>query len=135
MPKAAQRQFLVSIEGLPGYWMTKGGGNVSADTSKVYDGGRLRPELIAAPAEPDNVTVSKAYDPGTDSVLLTQLRKEVGRRTATITVQQTDRDLVPVGLPTVYPSALLVTLTEPEFDASSGDASTWTLEWAIGEFA
>lgn len=132
--KSAQRQFLVSVSGIPGYFMTKSGGNISADTNKVYDGGSLVPDVLAGPAEADNITVSRGYDPVRDGALLTRLRQMVGRYSATITVTPTDRDMVAVGEPTVYPNALLVGLTEPESDASSGDASTYELEWAIGQF-
>ena len=44
MPKAAQRQFLVKVGKIPGYFATKSGGNVSADVNKVYDGGSLKPD-------------------------------------------------------------------------------------------
>lgn len=134
MSKSAQRQFLVSVSGIQGYFMTKSGGNISADSNKVYDGGSLVPDVLAGPAEADNITVSKGYDPAKDARLLASLRQQVGRFTATITVTPTDRDLVAVAEPNVYPNALLVGLTEPDMDASSGDAATYELEFAIGQF-
>lgn len=133
MPKAAQRQFLVTVGDL-GLFATKGGGNVAAEVTKVYDGGRLKPELITAPAEAENITVSRPFDPVRDAPVLARLRQLVGTYTATLVVQQTDRFLAKVGTPVTYPNAVLVGMTEPEFDASSGDAATIELEFAVGEF-
>ena len=134
MPKSSARQSLVKVAGIEGYFMTKSGGDVTADTNKVYDGGKLTPEVLAGPAEADNVTVSRAFDPVRDSVLLQQLRQQVGRWTTTVSVTPTDRDLIPVGKPTVYSDAVLVGLVEPETDAGSGDAQTYELEFAVGSF-
>lgn len=130
--KAAKRQFLVRVAGIEGYFMTKGGGNISSDTNKVYDGGKEDPEVIAAPAQADNVTVSRGYDPYRDGPILADLRRRVGRFRATVSSTPTDEDLVAIGESTVYPDALLVGLNEPEHDAASGDAATFELIFAIG---
>ena len=134
MAKSAQRQFLVKVAGIEGYWMTKSGGNIAADTSKVYDGGAASPDVLAGPAEADNVTVSRAFDLGRDQPVLERLRKQVGRWQTTVSITPTDRDLIAISKPQVYPEALLVGLTEPETDSSSGDAATFELEFAIGSF-
>lgn len=134
MGKSAQRQFLVKVAGIDGYFMSKSGGNVSSDTSKVYDGGSLTPDVLAGPAEAENITVSRAYDYTRDGELLRRLRKDVGRLSTTVSVTPTNRDLVPLGSPTVYSEALLVGLTEPDYDASSGDAATYELEFAVGSY-
>ena len=134
MAKSAQRQFLVSVSGIPGYFMTKAGGNITSDTNKVYDGGSTVPDVLAGPAEADNITVSRGYDPTRDASLLTRLRQRVGKFEATISVTATNRDMIALSTPTVYPKALLVGLTEPEMDASSGEAATYELEFAIGQF-
>lgn len=133
MAKSSQRQFLVSISGINGLFSTKSGGAITADTSKVYDGGSLTPEVLSGSADVGNVTVSRAYDHTRDAALLSTLRAKVGRQTATISVTPADRDLVAIGSPTVYSDALLVGLTEPDSDASSADAATFELEWAIGQ--
>jgi hypothetical protein len=132
--KLAQRQALVTIEGIPGLWATKSGGNVSADTTPVWDGGADTPEILAAPAAAENVSVSRPFDDLRDLPELARLRRLVGKFRGTITVQPTNGDLFPVGPATVYPDALLVTLEEPEFDASSGDAQTIGLEFAIAQY-
>jgi len=46
MALSAQRQFLVSISGINGYFMTKSGGEVSSESTKVFEGGAKTPEII-----------------------------------------------------------------------------------------
>mgnify|MGYP000123693160 CR=1 FL=1 len=134
MGKSAQRQFLIKVAGIDGYFATKSGGDISSDTNKVYDGGSDTPDVLAGPAEADNITVSRSFDLQRDAPVLARLRQLVGRWTTTVSVTPTDRDLIAVGAPQVYPDALLVGLTEPETDASSGDAAEFELEFAIGTY-
>lgn len=134
MTKSSQRQSLVKVSGIDDYFATKSGGNISADTSKVYDGGSLTPDVLAGPAEADNITVSRPYDLQRDEPVLKRLRRMVGTWTTTVSVTPTDADLVAVGQPQVYSNAVLTGLTEPEVDASSGDAKTYELEFAVGSF-
>lgn len=129
---AAQRQSLVKVSGIDGYFLTKTGGDTSSDTSKVYDGGNPTPAVIASPAETDNITVSRGWDNNRDNPLLRRLRPLVGKFRATVSVTPTDEDLVAQGEPTVYSDALLVRMTDPEADGSSGDAKMFELEFAIG---
>jgi hypothetical protein len=128
---SAQRQFLVTCDGIAGYFMTKQGGEIQADSAKVYDGGTSVPEIITSPAETGNVTISRGYKQERDDAVLQNLRGKVGRYSTTIKVQQTDADLVPIGSATVYAGAVLVRLTEPDFDSSSGDPTTIEMEWAV----
>jgi hypothetical protein len=132
MSKSAQRQFLVKVSGIDGLFATKTGGDVTADANKVYDGGTLVPDVVAAPAEVDNVTVGRPYDPTRDASVLKRYRALVGRWETTLSCTPTDRDLIAVADPVVYSKALLVGVTEPEYDASSGDGATYELEFAVG---
>lgn len=132
---ASQAQQLVEVAGIPGYMATKEGGEVSAEVSKVYDGGSRKPESMAGPPETDNVTVSKPYRPLVHGPILKAWAKQVGSLRTTISVWDTDPDLGPVGQPTVYANALLVRLARPEFDASGSDAGTFELEFAVDEEA
>lgn len=134
MTKLAQRQSLVSIEGIPGLWAMKQGGNVASETSSVYDGGQLRPEILTAPSLAENVTVSRPVDDVRDLPEMRRLKGLVGRFTGTITVQHTDADLFPIGDPEVYPDAILVNYNEPDADASSGEAKRLELVFAISDF-
>jgi hypothetical protein len=132
MPKASQRQFLVRVSDIPDYFMTKSGGNITSSANKVYDGGRIDPDVISSPAEAADVTVSRAYDPFRDGPLLADLRRRVGRFRATVSVTPTDEDLSAIGTPVVYSSALLIAVNEPDFNAASGDAATFELTFSIG---
>ena len=131
MTFSAQRQFLVSVSGIDGKFMTKSGGNIASDSTKIYDGGDLIPTIIASPSQVENITLSRAYDQGRDEPILQNLRTKVGRLKATITVQPTDADLVAVGKASVYADALLVGITEPDYDSGSGDVANIELEFAI----
>lgn len=134
MPKSSQRQSLVKVSGIEDYFASKSGGNITADSSKVYDGGSPTPDVMTGPAEADNITVSRPYDLQRDEPVLRRLRKVVGTWVTTVSVTPTDKDLVAVGQPQVYSNAVLVGLTEPEVDASSGDAKTYELEFAVGSY-
>ena len=131
MTYSAQRQFLVTLSGIDGKWMSKGGAGIQSDSNKIYDGGSLVPSIVTSPAEVENITVSRAYDQTRDEPILANLRAKVGRYSTTITVQPTDQDLVAVGKPSVYSGAVLVGLTEPDFDSSSGDVASIELEFAV----
>lgn len=135
MAKMASRQHLVKVSGIPDYFATFSGGSVSADTNKVYDGGNLVPEVLSGPAEADNITVGRPFDLNRDPQIIASLRRQVGTYTATISVQPTDRNLNAVGKPRVFPNALLVSITEPDYDATSGDAAQIELEFAVGSYA
>lgn len=132
--KMAQRQSLVTVEAIPGLWATKSGGNVSADVTPVWDGGADSPEQMAGPASAENITVSRPVDDLRDLPDLSRIRRLVGKLVTTVTVQPTDGDLFPIGEPTVYPDALLVTMTEPDYDASSSDPQVIELEFAVSQY-
>lgn len=134
MPKSSQRQSLVKVSGIEDYFASKSGGNITADSSKVYDGGQVTPDVMTGPAEADNITVSRPYDLARDEPVLRRLRKVVGTWTTTVSVTPTDKDLIATAQPQVYANAVLVGLTEPEVDASSGDAKTYELEFAVGSY-
>jgi hypothetical protein len=132
---ASQKMFLVNVSGIPGYFDTKSGGETSSETSKHYDGGSLIPDVLAAPAETDNITVSRSWKFSRDFAAHRAARKQVGRWRTTVSVTPTDEDLVAVGEPTTYTDALLVRVSEPEYDSSSGDPATFELEFAVGAVA
>lgn len=128
MPKSAQRQFLVKVAGIDGYFATKTGGEVEGEVSTVYDGGSLKPDKLGAPAVPGEVIVSRPYDAERDAPLAKELRGKVNRWYTTVTVQPTDADLVALSVPpTVYVNALLRRVSDPDADASSGDAAVLEL--------
>lgn len=129
---ASQQAWLVNVSGIPGYWQSKSGGEKSSETTKDYDGGSLEPEVLASPAEIDNITVSRSYKPSRDYEALRVASSRVGRWRTTVSITPTDEDLIANGPPRTYPNALLVRCSEPEVDRSSGDPATWELEFAVG---
>lgn len=132
---ASQRQFLVKVSTVDGYFASKTGGSVTADSTDVWDGGALTPAKLASPATTEDVTLTRPFDPDRDRSVINRLRPLVGRWRTTVSVQDTDADLVAIGPPTVYANALLIGLTDPEVDAASGDATTFELVFAVESVA
>jgi hypothetical protein len=132
----SQRQFTVTISGITGVFMTKSGGGISSDATKIYSGGNDTPSIITGVPEIENITVGRAYDSGRDDAMLESLRSQVGRLTATITVQETNANYNAGTLKkAVYAGAVLVGITEPDYDSSSGDAAMVELEFACKSVA
>lgn len=127
MSTSAQRQFLVKVEGVDGYFATKGGGESESETRKVWNGGSLQPEVLGDPAEVGDVTITRPYSATRDAPVQKRLQPLTGRWRTTVTVTPTDADLVPVADPTVYSNALLRRVGPPEHDAASGDPSVLEL--------
>jgi hypothetical protein len=134
--KAAKRQFLTRIDGIAGewpYWANKSGGEVTASSNKVYDGGTLTADVLASPAEVGDLTISRPFDPDRDHDLCTSLIGLVGQWRTTISMQPTYGDLSAARVkPRVYSNCLLTGVREPESDASSGDAADFELTFAVG---
>lgn len=130
---AAQRQHLTSVKGIEGYWARKTGGDKSGDTTKVWDGGAKVPDVLGQPPETSDVVLVRPYKPERDGPLAKRLRLQVNKWRTTVTVQDTDPDLVPIGDPTVYSDALLKAVGEPERNAASGDTGELTLTFAVSD--
>lgn len=128
---ATQRQQLVEVTGIPGYMTTKTGGDTEAETSKARDGGSLKTETFAAPAETGDVVVTKMYRPRIHARILKDWNARVGRHRTTIKIWDTDPDLGPIGDPVVYADALLKKVVRPEFDANGGDPSYFELTFGV----
>jgi hypothetical protein len=132
MAISAQRMFLVSVSGIPGYFQTKSGGETTSETARNFDGGSLVPQVLAGPADRANVTVSRAWSNDRDRAIHKLLRDSVGKRRASIYVQPANEDLVATGPATTYTNALLVRVSEPDIDSGSGDPAMFELEFAVG---
>lgn len=131
---SSARNFLVKVEGVDGLWSTKSGGNVSAESTKVYDGGSLKPDIITSPPTAEDVTVTRPFKPQRDDDMVRTLLQLVGSWTTTVSVTPTDSDMVALAPPRVYSNAVLTGVQEPETDASSGDAAMVGLTFAIGDY-
>lgn len=153
MAKVSQRQVLGSISPVPGdkiapkwtnfYFAQVSGGEITASVEKIYEGKASRPTVICAPSEIGDITLTAHYDDDrVDSDLATgiaakikKLRDMVGKVRYTITVETFDCDLKVPGTDRTYANALLVGITEPDGDSSSGAPSTFALTFAIENVA
>ena len=66
---------------------------------------------------------------------IAKLREYVGKAYYDITVETYDCDLKKPGLDRIYSKALLVGLTEPDGDSSSGAPSTFALTFSVSTVA
>jgi hypothetical protein len=133
--KAAQYQFLIRVTGWTGFFVTRTGGDRSANIQKVYDGGALEPDVVAGRPQTSNVVVNRGFDPERDGPIIARYDPLVGRWRTTVSVQPTDENLVPTGPAKVYPNARLGRIGQPGANANSDDPSTWEAEFAVGRSA
>jgi hypothetical protein len=146
--KLSQRQIVATItkesDFAPGWgtfmFAQVSGGEITAAVEKVYEGGRQFPTVLCAPYEIGDVTLTAHMD---DSEVvndasgegvatkLAVLRTYVGRAYYTVNVHLTDCDIKVQGSDRIYAQALLVGITEPEGDASSGAPATFSLTFAL----
>ena len=147
MAKVAQRQVLADIAPVDtnnpqfeGFKFAQvSGGEITASVEKIYEGGAKRPTVLCAPAEIGDITLTAHYD--SDRVAselgtgiaekIARLRPLVGRAEYDVTVQVYDCDLAVPGTDRVDYKALLVGITEPDGDSSSGAPATFALTFAI----
>jgi hypothetical protein len=144
MAKAAQRQILAKISPVANatpagpafapYFAQVSGGEVTASVEKIYLGGKLFPEVLPAPAEIGDITVTAHFDNDVTDVagFLMDARQVVGRARYDVTIYATDTDFgVIQGASRNYPNCLLVGLTDPEGDSSSGAPATFALTFSV----
>lgn len=148
MAKVSQRQVLGSIVPVEpakhpkwtGFKFAQvSGGEITASVEKIYEGGKLRPTVICAPSEIGDITLTAHYDDERVSsdtasgiaAKIADLRPLVGRAKYNVTVETFDCDLAVPGTDRVYSNALLVGITEPDGDSSSGAPATFALTFAV----
>ena len=146
--KLAQRQIVgrieaASVHGIPpppnftGYFAQVSGGEITASVEKVFEGKEKFPTTLCAPAEVGDVTLTRHFDPARDGALIAGLRGRVGTAYYNVFIDETDCDLK-VSDSThnrMFTEALVVGLTEPDGDASSGAPATFSITLAIGGLA
>lgn len=139
MAKLAQRQIIAEVTpiagditgpSLSGYFAQVSGGEITASVEKIYIGGESFPQTLCAPAEVGDITLTKHYDSDLRETLKT-LRSSVGKAYYEIKIYDTDCDIKNSQSERTYSKALLVGLSEPEGDASSGAPVTFALTFAI----
>ena len=116
----------------PDYFTQVAGGEITASVEKVYHGGDLFSETLCAPAEIGDITLT-GYVSSDNAFLgkIQQLRQSVGRVRYDIDVHIYDCDIAIPGADRQYTKALLVGLTEPDGDSSSGTPATFTLTFSV----
>ena len=140
MAKLAQRQIIAEITALTndnitgpnlsGFFAQVSGGEITAAVEKIYVGGLPFPQVLCAPSEVGDVTLTRHYDSDLRT-LLQEARLVVGRAYYEIKIYDTNCDIADKTSERIYPKALLVGLSEPEGDASSGAPATIALTFAI----
>jgi hypothetical protein len=138
--KLAQRQIIAEITpiaggdvtgpSLSGYFAQVSGGEITAAVEKIYVGGTPFPEVLCAPSEVGDLTLTKHYDTDLRTVMK-DLRLVVGRAYYELKIYDTDCDLKNSQSERIYSKALLTGLSEPEGDASSGAPATIALTFAV----
>lgn len=140
--KTPQRQVVADITptSVPGhtlppafnnYFAQVSGGEITAPVEKVYDGGSKFPETLCAPPEIGDITITRHYDPDRDGSAIRRARQLVGQAYYDVTVYTLDCDMRVFGTERVYPQALLIGLSEPEGDSSSGTPAVFSMTFSI----
>lgn len=115
------------------YFAQVSGGEVQASVEKVYDGGKSTPEVLPAPIQVGDLTVTRHYDPVIDGPLLDEARALVGKARYDVSVFTLDPDNQPIKTGSkarVYSNTLLVSITEPDGDSSSGGPATFSMTFS-----
>jgi len=137
MAKYTQRQILAKVEAIGtvapnfgNFFAQVSGGEITAAVEKIYVGGQKFPELLCAPSEVGDITITRHYDDN-DRPLLNVARQHVGRAFYNITIYYTNCDVADAKPDRAYSNCLLVGLTEPDGDASSGAPATFALTFSV----
>lgn len=141
MAKTSQRQVVAEIRPLTlggrrgprfdGKFAQVSGGEITAPVEKVYDGGALFPEVLCAPPEVGDVTLTRHFDPDRDGAALKRIRQMVGNAYYDVYIYVLNCDLKESGTDRVYAKALIVGLSEPEGDSASGAPATFSMTFSI----
>jgi hypothetical protein len=146
MAKASQRQIVAEIRPVrqqghrngprvDGKFAQVSGGEITANVEKIYDGGALTPEVLCAPAEIGDITVTRHFDDIRDAGPLRSLRQAVGQVYYDVSIFTLDCDLEGDTPDRVYHRALLVGISEPDGDSASGAPATFSLTFSVGAVA
>ena len=117
------------------------GGEITASVEKVYAGGTMFPSLLCAPAEIGDISLTAYYDDSSDGTLtddgdniaakINHLRQRVGRAFYDIDISIYNCDIQQPGSDRQYKDALVVALSEPDGDASSGAPAMFSMTFSV----
>lgn len=117
------------------YFAQVSGGEITASVEKIYIGGKLFPEVLCAPPEIGDITVTRHYSHDIDGSFLSSIRQMVGRAYYDVTINEFNCNIANPNARRQYPKCLLVGLTEPEGDAASGAPATYSLTFSVQSVA
>jgi len=113
------------------------GGEITASVEKIYEGGKFRPTTLCAPAEIGDLTLTAHYDDAAGDLgiatTIKNLRQFVGVGFYDVTIQTYNCGLTSAAHDRLYKAALLVGLTEPDGDSSSGAPTTFALTFSVSD--
>jgi len=113
------------------------GGEITASVEKIYEGGKSKPTVLCAPSEIGDITLTAHYDDDQSAnglgLAIKKVRQYVGIGFYNITIKTYNCGLTSSANDRVYKDALLVGLTEPDGDSSSGAPSTFALTFSVSE--
>jgi hypothetical protein len=140
MAKLSQRQILAKIApvtptvhpALTGYFAQVSGGEITAAVEKIYVGGEKFPELLCAPSEVGDITLTKHYSDD-ERGTINKLRQYVGSAFYNVTIYYLNCDISSGKPDRAYSNCLLVGLTEPDGDSSSGAPATYALTFSVNK--
>ena len=153
MAKVSQRQILADISPVEinhpkwiGFKFAQvSGGEITASVEKIYEGGARFPTVLCAPFEIGDITLTAHYDDEFDGDIsnnasglarkMRELRQLVGKAYYNINIKTYNCDIEEKGNDRIYPGALLVGITEPDGDSSSGAPATFSLTFSISTVA
>ena len=150
MAKISQRQVVAKVIAISGkggadttsnsfssttraYFSQVSGGEIQASVEKVYDGGSTFPEVLPSVIEVGDVTVTRHYDSSIDAPIISYYRDKVGRQYFRIEILTLDADGNQTGYTRKYEDCILVNITEPDGDASSGGPATFSLTFSVSK--
>lgn len=150
MAKISQRQVVAKVLAISGkggavttsnsfssttraYFSQVSGGEIQASVEKVYDGGSTFPEVLPSVIEVGDVTVTRHYDPSIDAPVISYYRDKVGRQYFRVEILTLDADGNQIGYTRKYEDCILVNITEPDGDASSGGPATFSLTFSVSK--
>lgn len=134
---ATQKDQLWSADGLgfaAGYYFAmKSGGERTAEITKVRDGGSKTPEILFQEATTSDITLTGLYRPADHATILRSLKADVGKKVATIKRLDCDANKSVIGVVETFANCLLISVTEPEFDANSSAEARFELTFSVPE--
>jgi hypothetical protein len=130
MPTQSQRQSLVTVDGIDGYWAQRTGGEGETAITRVYNGGDKMAELLSGPTTYTDLVVTRPYDRVRDGQYKAFLLAGQGSWMTTIAEVDTDSNLIPQATGVSW-LGKLTHVKFPETNSGSGAAAEIALTFAV----